>query len=157
MGDATRIDYPCPHCGDILHIRPKHAGTRGTCKHCGGTITVPKPYSNADLDKGDPATLYAQAQALGDKPKRTVTEEEEALHLYSHLAETVTDATPGVDLYDVLNKRAVLHRQRKDYAAAIADLERAQDLARSAGDEIRSSACEDLLEATHRESSLGDY
>lgn len=35
------IEVNCPNCGDLLHIPEQYAGQHGTCKHCGGALTVP--------------------------------------------------------------------------------------------------------------------
>ena len=36
------IELTCPQCGHQLRIDERYAGTQGRCKHCGGTVHVPK-------------------------------------------------------------------------------------------------------------------
>ncbi len=37
---AATIDYECPHCRNTLHVPAKYVGKSGTCRKCGGKITI---------------------------------------------------------------------------------------------------------------------
>lgn len=40
QGGATMMDFTCPHCKETLHVPERYVGASGTCKKCGGKITI---------------------------------------------------------------------------------------------------------------------
>ncbi len=83
------IQFPCPHCSEIMTVPDRFAGAQRVCPNCQGPITTPQPSAQNHLNPGSPAHSSAgtdhnqsRGPAAGDGDERRVRTSKAALFAF---------------------------------------------------------------------------
>ncbi|MBI1317993.1 MAG: hypothetical protein GC168_03455 [Candidatus Hydrogenedens sp.] len=89
MKYAIMLQFRCPHCEDILQIRPEHLGRAGKCNKCNGRIVL--------MGENDPSRIQAasvpQERPVDPNPQPAT----DAQRAYLHDLGTPEEELAGID------------------------------------------------------------